>query len=108
VIFINPSNPTGAVFKQDHMERLVELCELYKIPIIADEIYAGMTFNDSPFVSFCQIAKRIPIIHVGGLAKRFLVPGMCKINRFWQKKTLKDGESAGVWSTIRWPFSKGD
>ncbi|CBY34005.1 unnamed protein product [Oikopleura dioica] len=75
VIFINPSNPTGAVFKQDHMERLVELCEQYKIPIIADEIYAGMTFNDSPFVSFCQIAKRIPVIHVGGLAKRFLVPG---------------------------------
>jgi tyrosine aminotransferase len=77
VVFNNPSNPTGAVFKQEHMERLVELCEKYKIPIIADEVYAGMTFNGSRFVSFCNtcIAKRIPVIHVSSISKRFLVPG---------------------------------
>ncbi|CBY30494.1 unnamed protein product [Oikopleura dioica] len=75
VVFNNPSNPTGAVFKQDHMERLVELCEKYKIPIIADEVYAGMTFNKARFISFCQIAKSIPVIHVSSISKRFMVPG---------------------------------
>lgn len=75
MVFNNPSNPTGAVFKQDHMERLVELCEKYKIPIIADEVYAGMTFNKARFISFCQIAKSIPVIHVSSISKRFMVPG---------------------------------
>ena len=47
----------------------------FQIPIIADEIYAGMVYHDAEFHSFCKLAHRIPVIHVGGLAKRFLVPG---------------------------------
>ena len=31
VVFINPSNPCGAVFGRDHMERLVGLCDQYKV-----------------------------------------------------------------------------
>ena len=31
VIFINPSNPTGAVFSRSHMEKLVSVCEHYKV-----------------------------------------------------------------------------
>ena len=31
VVFINPSNPCGAVFGRDHMERLVSLCDQYKV-----------------------------------------------------------------------------
>lgn len=75
VIFINPSNPTGAVFKRNHMQKLVDICEKYKVTIIADEIYAGMTYHGVEYVSFVELAKTIPVIHVGGLAKRFLVPG---------------------------------
>lgn len=75
VIFINPSNPCGTVFGRDHMERLVDLCDRYKLPIIADEIYAGMIFPGCGFSSFAEVSSRVPTIVCGGLAKRFLVPG---------------------------------
>ena len=31
VIFINPSNPCGAVFSKVHQEKLVDMCERYKV-----------------------------------------------------------------------------
>jgi len=34
-----------------------------------------MVYHDVEFHSFCALAPRIPVIHVGGIAKRFLVPG---------------------------------
>jgi len=75
VIFINPSNPCGAVFSREHMEKLVDLCDRYRLPIIADEIYAGMVFPGREFTSFAAVSNRVPMIVCGGLAKRFLVPG---------------------------------
>ena len=34
-----------------------------------------MVYHETTFHSFCELAHRIPVVHVGGLAKRFLVPG---------------------------------
>ena len=56
-------------------KKLSYLKKYFQIPIIADEIYAGMVYHDVDFHSFTSLAPRIPVIHVGGLAKRFLVPG---------------------------------
>ena len=57
------------------MEKLVDLCDRYRLPIIADEIYAGMVFPGREFNSFAAVSNRVPMIVCGGLAKRFLVPG---------------------------------
>lgn len=54
---------------------ILSFAEKYQIPIIADEIYANMTFNGRDFFSFGQLSERVPIISVGGIAKQFLVPG---------------------------------
>ena len=60
---------------REHMEKLVDLCDRYRLPIIADEIYAGMVFPGREFTSFAAVSNRVPMIVCGGLAKRFLVPG---------------------------------
>ena len=39
VIFINPSNPCGAVFSKAHQDKLVDLCEQYKVYNIVYIIY---------------------------------------------------------------------
>lgn len=31
VVFINPSNPCGAVFTKKHQQKLVDICEQYKV-----------------------------------------------------------------------------
>ena len=55
VVFNNPSNPTGALFDRKHMEQLVAICDKFKVPIVADEIYAGMIFPGRTFVSFAEV-----------------------------------------------------
>lgn len=41
-ILTNPSNPCGSVFSRQHLQDIVALAERHQLPIIADEIYAGM------------------------------------------------------------------
>lgn len=34
----NPSNPCGSVFSKEHLENILNICEKYYLPIIADEV----------------------------------------------------------------------
>ena len=55
--------------------RLKLVNDVFQVPIIADEIYAGMVFPGRIFFSFAEISSTVPIIVCGGISKRFLVPG---------------------------------
>lgn len=46
IIVNNPSNPCGSVFSKEHLLEILEVAELYKIPIIADEIYDKFVFSE--------------------------------------------------------------
>lgn len=74
LVIVNPSNPTAAVFTREHLLQLVDFAKRHKIPILADEIYAHMVY-DGEFVSLGPLTDEVPIICMGGLAKRWLVPG---------------------------------
>jgi tyrosine aminotransferase len=75
IVVNNPSNPCGSVYSSDHLTEILKIAEKHHIPIIADEIYADMVFKGKVFVSMAQLSTSVPILSVGGLAKRFLVPG---------------------------------
>ena len=45
------------------------------MPVIADEIYDDMTFEGNKFYSFASINNDIPVLAVGGIAKKYMVPG---------------------------------
>jgi len=70
----NPSNPCGAVYSRDHLKDLVALAQTLELPLIADEVYAGMTFG-KPFIPVAEVAGKVPVLSVGALSKRWLVPG---------------------------------
>ena len=43
--------------------KILEVANHYKIPIIADEVYYGLSFDDSrPFHSFGNLTSDVPII----------------------------------------------
>ncbi|GAM19912.1 hypothetical protein SAMD00019534_030870, partial [Acytostelium subglobosum LB1] len=71
----NPSNPCGSNYSVEHLKEILKVADEYCIPIISDEIYAGMTFGDSVFTPMAALTKTVPILSIGGIAKRFLVPG---------------------------------
>ena len=74
LVIINPSNPCGSVYSRAHLIELIAFAARHKLPIIADEVYGHMTFGD-PFVSLGEIETEVPVFVLGGLAKRWLVPG---------------------------------
>ncbi|TEB18349.1 transferase [Perkinsus sp. BL_2016] len=75
ILINNPSNPCGSNFSKEHLEALIDFAGERNIPILADEIYAHMTFNGQ-FHSLATISRgRVPVIHLGGTAKRFMIPG---------------------------------
>lgn len=80
VVINNPSNPTGAVFTKQHLVDIITLCERHRVPIIADEIYGDITFDESrPFHPLARVVaqerSQLPVITASGLGKQFLIPG---------------------------------
>ncbi|CEG49805.1 tyrosine aminotransferase [Plasmopara halstedii] len=75
ILVNNPSNPCGSVYSKLHLNDILDLAELNKIPIIADEIYGDMVFGSDVFYPMASLTNTVPVVAVGGLAKQFLVPG---------------------------------
>jgi len=75
ILINNPSNPCGSVFTRRHIMDILKVAEEYCLPIIADEIYADMTFEKGTFVPVYQLTNTVPVLTVGGIAKQYLVPG---------------------------------
>ncbi|KAF8820619.1 putative Tyrosine aminotransferase [Cardiosporidium cionae] len=71
----SPGNPTGAVYSRQHLKEILRVAEEFKVPILSDEVYAHMAFRPFQYYSMASLSSTVPIIEVGGLAKRFMVPG---------------------------------
>ncbi|XP_046843419.1 tyrosine aminotransferase-like isoform X3 [Xenia sp. Carnegie-2017] len=75
IVVVNPSNPCGSVYKREHLEEILNIAEKYRVPVLCDEVYANVTFGKEPFHSVRSLTKNVPVLVVGSIAKRFLVPG---------------------------------
>ena len=74
LILNNPNNPTGAVYTQDEIDALAEICRAYQIIVISDEIYAGIDFTGKPHASMAKPYPEGTIVS-GGLSKLFAAGG---------------------------------
>jgi tyrosine aminotransferase len=59
---INPSNPCGSAFTKEHQLEIIQLADQFKIPILADEVYYGITYSGQEFHSFGHLSKTVPMI----------------------------------------------
>ncbi len=89
ILVNNPSNPTGAVYREEHLLQIIELAEKYRVPIIADEIYGDMTFGRCG-KSFCPMANvaammgySVPIVTASGLGKQCEFRYVACLAHYW-------------------------
>lgn len=75
IVVNNPSNPCGSVYSKEHLIGILGVAKDLGIPVIADEIYRGLTFSGAIFYSMADLTVDVPVISVGGIAKEYLVPG---------------------------------
>lgn len=74
LILNNPNNPTGAVYREDEVKELAEICRAYNVIVISDEIYAKIDFTDSAHASLAAYYPEGTIV-TGGLSKSFAAGG---------------------------------
>lgn len=76
LVLCSPSNPTGAVYSPEELERLAQVLRRYEnIYVLSDEIYEHVTF-DAEFGSFAALeGMKDRTITVNGFSKAFAMTG---------------------------------
>lgn len=76
VIFPYPNNPTGGVMEPEDMKEPAAALDGTDIVVIADEIYAELTYTGRPHVAFASIpGMRERTITLNGFSKAFAMTG---------------------------------
>lgn len=76
VIFPYPNNPTGGVMEPEDIKELAAALDGTDIVVIADEIYAELTYTGRPHVAFASIpGMRERTITLNGFSKAFAMTG---------------------------------
>ncbi len=76
LVFPFPNNPTGAVMRREHLEQIAEVIRDTDIMVLSDEIYAELTYGDTPHVSIASLeGMREHTVVVNGFSKSYAMTG---------------------------------
>ncbi|KAL9243801.1 hypothetical protein vseg_017643 [Gypsophila vaccaria] len=75
MVIINPGNPCGSVYSYDHLEKVAKTARKLGILVIADEVYDHLVFGSKPFIPMGVFASVVPLLTLGSISKRWIVPG---------------------------------
>ena len=77
LLFVSPSNPTGAVYPPDEVEAIGRWAVEHGIWVVTDEIYEHLTFGEHVFTSMPalvpELAERCVVLN--GVAKTYAMTG---------------------------------
>ena len=75
LVVINPNNPTGAVYPREVLEGLARLAEKHGLMVFSDEIYDGITYENTPFVPIASLVNDTLCATLSGLSKVYRAAG---------------------------------
>ena len=77
LVFVSPSNPTGAVYSPDEVEAIGRWAVDKGIWVVTDEIYEHLVYGDAEFASMPTLVPEIAdrCVVVNGVAKTYAMTG---------------------------------
>ncbi|RJO66723.1 MAG: aminotransferase class I/II-fold pyridoxal phosphate-dependent enzyme [Myxococcales bacterium] len=76
IVLINPNNPTGALYSEASLRKIIELAKAHNLVIFADEIYDKLLMEGKRHVSIAGLDPEVSCITFNGLSKSYLGPGL--------------------------------
>lgn len=76
LVVINPNNPTGAVYPEVILQKIVEIAEKHNLIIFSDEIYDQILYDDAKHIPLASLSRNILFVTFNGLSKSHRIPGM--------------------------------
>ena len=78
ILIINsPSNPTGAVYTAEELEKIARVADFNKIMVLSDDVYEKYVYDDTQFVSILSVAPfmRGKVVIINSASKTYSMPG---------------------------------
>ncbi|WEG72607.1 pyridoxal phosphate-dependent aminotransferase [Vagococcus intermedius] len=77
LILTSPSNPTGAIYSPDELEKIGNWAVSHNILIIADDIYGKLVYNGHTFTPMATISEAIrkQTVIINGVSKSYAMTG---------------------------------
>ncbi|WP_130837976.1 MalY/PatB family protein [Lachnoclostridium sp. Marseille-P6806] len=89
-IMVSPHNPTGRVWDEAEIRKMIEICREYHVLIFSDEVHADFTWEKN-FISFGRFFDTYENIIIGTSAsKTFNIPGLEASNIIIKNEKLRN------------------
>jgi aspartate/methionine/tyrosine aminotransferase len=77
LLFVSPSNPTGAVYPRDEVEAIGRWALEHGIWVVTDEIYEHLVYGDASFHSIATVVPELAdtCLIINGVAKTYAMTG---------------------------------
>ncbi len=74
-LVINPDNPTGFVYPEESLRKIVKIAKEYDLFLVFDEVYRNILYNGCKTLPLSDIVGDVPAISMKGISKEFPWPG---------------------------------
>ncbi|CDF57976.1 pyridoxal phosphate-dependent aminotransferase [Thermobrachium celere] len=77
IILNSPSNPTGAVYTKEELEKIAEIAVKHDLIVISDEIYEKLIYDEYKHISIASLNDEIKnrTIVINGMSKAYAMTG---------------------------------
>ncbi|MFX0152428.1 MAG: aminotransferase class I/II-fold pyridoxal phosphate-dependent enzyme, partial [Candidatus Hodarchaeota archaeon] len=75
ILVVSPNNPTGAVFSESTIKKILEICESHNLVLILDETYSEFVYRNNQVIKSYYKSFHPLLIRIGSFSKIFGIAG---------------------------------
>lgn len=75
IVIINPNNPTGTLYPEEILQKIVDIARRHQLIIFSDEIYDRLVMDGEKHISIASLAPDLFCVTFSGLSKSHMIAG---------------------------------